>query len=243
LLTSIAEDRDTRPTVVRTHATLPEWFSRQVGTVQVIDLSNGMEGALSGARRKTRQNVKLAQKAGLIARPITSRSEFLGPSLSLTARSRRRLGAPTQPRRYWSRLWELHEQGEALTIAVYLGPKVVANGLFMIGSKHAVFKYSASEVGTRDLRTNYLTLATALDHIAARGVQSIDLGITDIHNVSLREYKTKWGGEERPAHFSATDARLLPDTLEPGALLTGTIQHTPVFVGRAIGSLAYPFAA
>jgi hypothetical protein len=243
LLAAIAENDDGQSLIVRTHTTVPGWFSRQVGTVQAIDLSNGVEGALSSARRKTRQNVKLAKKAGLIARPITSLDEFLGPSRALTARSRQRLGAPTQPRRYWSRLWQLHERDEALTIGVYLGTKLVANGLFLIGSEHAVFKYSASELASRDLRTNYLTLATGLEHIAARGVRSIDLGITDIGNVTLREYKTKWGGEERPAHFSATDARLLPSTLEPGALLTRTIQHTPVFVGRAIGSLAYPFAA
>jgi hypothetical protein len=86
-------------------------------------------------------------------------------------------------------------------------------------------------------------LANAFDHIAARGVKSLDLGTTDVHNTSLRSFKANWGGEERPAYFSATDSRLLPDTLEPGSLLTRTIQNTPVFVGRAIGSLAYPFAA
>ena len=159
------------------------------------------------------------------------------------AKSRRRLGAPTQPRRYWSRVWALHEREEALTIGVYLGAKLVANGVFIIGRDHAVFKYSASDSVTRDLRSNYLALATALDHIAARGVRSMDFGITDLRNRSLREFKARWGGHERPAHFSATDARLLPDTIEPGQLLTQTIRHTPVLVGRAIGSLAYPFVA
>ena len=52
----------------------------------------------------TARSVKRAHRpeVGLTARPITSRSEFLGASLALIARSRRRLGAPTQPRRYWS---------------------------------------------------------------------------------------------------------------------------------------------
>jgi hypothetical protein len=243
LLVAVAEDGDLQSILVRTHAPPSGWFSRQVGTVQVVDLSNGAEGVLRGAKRKTRQNIKLAQKAGLTARPITSRSEFLGASLTLMAQSRQRLGAPTQPRRYWSRVWQLHEREEALTIGVYLCDKLVANGVFIIGSNHAVFKYSASDSATRHLRTNYLAVATALEHIAARGVQSMDFGITDLRNTSLREYKARWGGEEQPAHFSATGAGMLPGTLEPGRLLTKTIQHTPVFVGRAIGSLAYPFVA
>src|SRR5439155_2090399 len=123
LLIAATTNADTQPILIRTQAALPGWFSRQVGTVQVLDLSNGAVGALRGARPKTRQNVKLAQKAGLTARPIVSRREFLGASLALMAKSRRRLGAPTQPRRYWSRVWALHEREEALTIGVYLGAK------------------------------------------------------------------------------------------------------------------------
>jgi len=243
LLIGLAGRADAEPILLRTHTALPGWFTRQVGTVQVIDLSDGAEGVLRGARSKTRQNVRLAEKAGLRAGPIASRDEFLGPSLSLITRSRRRLGAPTQPRRYWSRVWELHERGQALTIGVYLGEELVANATFIIGGGHAVFKYSASDTARRNLRSNYLAFATALDHIVERGARSLDFGITDLRNTSLRKYKLHWGGEEQPAYFSATDAGMLPDTLEPGPLLTKAIQHTPAFVGRTVGSVAYPYAA
>jgi CelD/BcsL family acetyltransferase involved in cellulose biosynthesis len=245
LLVAAAADADTRPILIRAHAPLRGWFSRQVGTVQLIDLSNGAEGVLRSAGAGTRREVNRAQRpeVGLAARPITSRSEFLGASLRLMARSRRRLGAPTQPTRFWSQVWDLHERGEALTIGVYLGDKLVATGVFIVGRKHAVYKYSASDSATWKLRANYLMLVTAFNQIAARGVQSMDLGITDLRNTSLRKYKARWGGEEHPAHFSATDVHLLPHTLEPGRLLTRTIQHMPVLVGRAIGALAYPYAA
>jgi hypothetical protein len=247
LLIAVAENAnaDAEPIVIRAHAALPGWFCRQVGTVQVIDLSNGAEGVVRGFDASHRRSVKRARRpeVGLTPRPITARSEFLGASLALIARSRRRLGAPTQPRRYWSRLWELHERDEALTIGVFLGDKLLANEIVVIGSQHAVFKHNASDWATRHLRANYLAHATALDHLAARGVQSMDFGITDLHHAGLREFKARWGGEEQPAYFSATDPRLLPETLEPGLLLTKTIQHTPMFVGRTVGSIAYPFIA
>ena len=245
LLIAIAEQAGERPLIVRTRAALPGWCDRQVGTVQAIDLSDGAEGVLRSAHSHHRRSVKRARRpeSGLVARPITLRSEFLGASLALTSRSRARLGAPTQPRRYWSRLWALHERGDALTIGTYLDGRLVANGVFIIGADHAVYKYGASEPATRQLRTSFLMFVTAFEQLAARGVRSMDFGITDLHNASLREFKSRWGGEEQPAYFSATDERLLPSTIEPGPILTRAIQHTPVFVGRTVGSVAYPFVA
>lgn len=243
LLSTIARDGD--PVLLRSHVSLTGWSSRQVGTVQFIDLTDGAEGVLRNAHAKTRREVKRAQRpeAGLTARPIASREEFLGANLALTAQSRRRLGVPTQPRRYWSRVWALHERGEAFTIGVYLSSALVASGTFILGSGHAVYKYSASDPSSWKLRANYLMLASAFDHAAERGARSMDFGVTDLNNTSLRDFKSRWGGDQRPAHFSATRADLLPDSLEPGRLLTAAVRHMPVSFGRTVGSLAYPFAA
>jgi CelD/BcsL family acetyltransferase involved in cellulose biosynthesis len=233
------------PILMRSQADVEGWVSREVGTAQVIALAAGPDEVLRSASAATRKNLKRAQRpsSGLRARPITSREEFLRVALDLMARSRSRLGAPTQPRSYWSGLWGLHERGEALTIGVYHEGKLAATAVFMVGRSHAVFKHSASDLATRDLRTNYLAFATALEHLAALGLRSLDFGITDIRNTSLRRYKTQWGGEEQPVRFSATDAGMLPDTLEPGRLVTAVLQRSPSFVGRAVGSLAYPFVA
>ena len=132
---------------------------------------------------------------------------------------------------------------EALTIGVRFGDALVANGIFVIDDTDAVYKYGASDEATRHLRTSFLMFATAFDHLAARGIRTMDFGISALHNTGLRKFKARWGGEERPVRFSATDSRMLPDTLEPGPLLTKAIRHTPVFVGRTVGSVAYPFAA
>ncbi|HME03860.1 MAG TPA: GNAT family N-acetyltransferase [Solirubrobacteraceae bacterium] len=244
LLLAIANDPDSPAIIVRTNCDVPGWFSKQVGTVQTVDLSDGLDGVLRRANKKTRQNVKIGRRPenGLTAAPISSKNEFLGAHLALIADSRHRVGAPTQPRRYWARLWEMHERHEALTIGVYASGEITASAVFLIGRNHAVAKYSASTAATVRRRTNYLALATAVDHLAQLGVQAMDFGVSDLHNESLREFKTRWGGEERPAYFSATRADLLPDTIEPGRLLTRTIQSTPVFVGRSLGALAYPFA-
>jgi CelD/BcsL family acetyltransferase involved in cellulose biosynthesis len=245
LLTALAERAEGHPVLIRTHTALPGWFSRQVGTVQVLDLTAGLDGVLSGASRHARQNMRKAERecGPASARPVTSRTEFMGANLALIARSRSRVGVPTQPRRYWSRVWEMHEREEALTLAVYVEDVLSASAIFLLGRDHAVFKYSASDSSTRQLRTNYLALGRAIDHLSRAGMRSLDFGITDLGNQTLRRYKTQWGGEEQQAYFSATDAGLLPQTVEPGRLLSTTLQRTPTFVGRTVGSLAYPFAA
>ena len=245
LLTAVAQERDIQPVLIRAGTRLPGWFSRQVGTTHVLDLTNGADHVLCSASSHHQRSVKRARRrdARLTARPVTSRDEFLGANLALVARSRRRLGAPTQPLGYWSELWKLHDRGEALTIGVYLGDALVASGVFVIGSGHAVLKHAASDLATRHLRTNHLMFMSAFEQLAARGLRSMDFGITDLHNGGLRSFKARWGGEERPAYFSATVARLLPDTLEPGRLVTRTIRCAPVFVGRAVGSVAYQFVA
>jgi CelD/BcsL family acetyltransferase involved in cellulose biosynthesis len=245
LLAKVADDATDGPILVRTDVRLRGWTSRQLGTVQVIDVSSGAEGVMRDASSATRRNLKRAQRgdAGLSARPITGDSEFLGSNLDLTVQSRRRLGAPTQPRRYWEEIWGLHARGGALTVGVYLAGRLVASGVFVLGERYAVYKYGASDSATWELRPNHLMFATAFDELAARGVRTMDFGMTDLANRSLREFKRRWGGEEKAAHYSATDPRLLPDSLEPGRLLTRTIQHSPALVGRGVGALAYPLVA
>src|SRR5947207_3145347 len=121
LLAAVAQEHGIQPVLIRTRTRVPGWFSRQVGTTHVLDLSKGPDHALRSASPHHRRSVKRARRcdAGLTARPITSRDEFLGANLALVARSRRRLGAPTQPLRYWSHVWELHERDEAVSIGVY----------------------------------------------------------------------------------------------------------------------------
>jgi CelD/BcsL family acetyltransferase involved in cellulose biosynthesis len=244
LLMAIANDWQTDPIIIRANVSAPGWTSRQVGTVRTIDVTDGASGVLRDAGSNAKREVKRANKeTSLRAAVVNSREEFLGPYYRLTARSRRRVGVPTQPRRYWSRVWDLHEEDLAMTIGVYRDGTLVASGVFLLGPTHAVYKYGASEPSAWKLRPNHLMLSVAFDRLAERDASTMDFGLTDLANTSLREFKGRWGGQETAASFSATDPRLLPNGTEPGRLLTATIRHTPVLIGRAIGTLAYRYMA
>ena len=244
LLAAIAESYQTDPILIRADASAPGWTSRQVGTIQIVDVADGAAGVLRDAGSNAKRSVKRAGKEpSLRAAVIDSREEFLGPCYRLTVRSRRRLGVPTQPRRYWSRVWDLHERGLALTIGVYRDDALVASGVFLLGASHAVYKYGASEASAWKLRPNHLMFATAFDRLAERGARTMDFGLTDLANASLHEFKATWGGWETTASFSAADPRLLPKSTEPGRLLTAAIRRAPALTGRVIGAVAYRYMA
>lgn len=234
-----------RPVVVRTEIRLSGWSVRALGTARAVDVSGGAAGVLAAADAKTRRNVKRAQRpgSGLNAQPIVSRDEFMGPHLRLIRATRRRLGAPSQPQRYWDQIWRLHELGHAVTVGVYLEGRLVASGVFLLGVGEAVYKYSASDPSVWRLRPNYLMLASAYDELASRGIRMLSFGVTASSNRSLREFKSRWGGEEHTAYHSSTDPRLLPTSLEPGSLLSRAIRTLPPVASCAIGALAYPLAS
>jgi CelD/BcsL family acetyltransferase involved in cellulose biosynthesis len=244
LLAGIAKSSQTDPIIIRADTSAPGWTSRQVGTIQTIDLTDGAAGVLRGAGSNAKRGVKRAYKEqGLTAEAVGSREEFLGVFSKLTVRSRRRLGVPTQPARYWSQLWDFHERGLATTIGVYSDGVLVASGIFLLGGSHAVYKYGASDPSAWSMRPNHLMFSMAFDRLAERGMRTMDFGLTDLNNTSLREFKQSWGGEETAACFSATDSRLLPKSTEPGRLLTSVIRHTPAQTGRVIGALGYRYMA
>jgi lipid II:glycine glycyltransferase (peptidoglycan interpeptide bridge formation enzyme) len=130
-----------------------------------------------------------------------------------------------------------------MTVGVYLDGALAASGIFLLGRRHAVYKYSASEPSTWKLRPNHLMLSSAFDLLAARGMRTMDFGLTDLENTTLHHFKAAWGGEEMPAHFSATDPQLLPESTEASRILSVTMQHAPVGVARFLGALAYRYMA
>jgi len=80
-----------------------------------LNVSNGAAGVMRGASPHHRRSVTRAHRPeiGLTARPITSRSEFLGASLTLTAAVAAGgwVRHPASPL-LGPRVWELHEQDE-----------------------------------------------------------------------------------------------------------------------------------
>src|SRR6185503_12840306 len=111
--------------------------------------------------------------------------------------TRRRLGVPVQPRRYFRMLWRsILEPGLGRLFLAYSGAEPIGGIVVLLWQRNAIYKYGAWDDGARSLRPNHLLLATALEWAAAEGAVTFDLGRTDTDQPGLRAYKIGWGGRE-----------------------------------------------
>lgn len=243
LLRLLAASDGLGPVVVHSGARQPGWANRLVGTRHEVDLSHGAEHMLANASRGHRRSVARARRAGFWGGPVRSREEFLGPCLGVIARSRNRVGVPTQPRCYWSGLWDLSERGEAGIVAAWLDGDLVSTAVFLISGSHAVVKHAAADRSVRLQHASHFVFMTGFEDVHRRGVRTVDFGVSDIRNEGLHTFKARWGAVAHPVYYSATDSSLLPSTIEPGPIVTAAVKRAPVSFGRALGTVAYAFTA
>ncbi len=164
----------------------------------------------------------------------------------LHVQTRKRLGVPVQPKRFFHLLWaRLLEQGMGFVLLAYKGDQVVAGALFLHFNTTLTYKFGASLPEYWKLRPNDLLFWRAIQWGCKNKYQVFDWGRTDIDDEGLRHFKSGWGSQETILHYS-----LLADKPpEPDAfgrwrnVLRDLIQRSPSWVCRGLGELFYRYAA
>jgi len=193
-------------------------------------------------RTQVQQPIRQAEKAGVVIRRGEGWEDvrlFCG----LHLQTRRRLGTPAQPLRFFRLLWErLIAQGLGFVMSAYQGEQLLAGAVFLHWNKTLVYKYSASDPQYWCLRPNNLLLWHAIQWGCEHGYEVFDWGKTDIGNQGLRDFKRGWGSEEQILHYSVLADRP-PAEHSANSLrqrvMTTVIQHSPAWVCRMIGELLY----
>jgi hypothetical protein len=162
----------------------------------------------------------------------------------LHLRTRRRLGVPVQPRRFFRVLWRRAlEPGHGQLLLASAGGRPVAGAVFLHGAETTVYKYGASDERAWALRPNNLLFWEAIRGAAETPYRLMDFGRSEFPDTGLRSFKTGLGAIERPLVYSAPhghDASLGP---RGGRFLTAVIRRSPPTVCRAIGEGLYRYAA
>jgi lipid II:glycine glycyltransferase (peptidoglycan interpeptide bridge formation enzyme) len=163
----------------------------------------------------------------------------------LHLRTRRRLGVPTQPRRFFDLLLErVLKPGLGFMLSAYVGDTPVAAAVFGCWNGTAIYKYSARDERFAKLNANYLLLWTAIQAASERGCHTFDLGRSDEDQADLRGFKNGWGAREEPLTYSFVATT--PVTLSSGAAnraLSMVIRNSAPWVCRTVGELFYKYAA
>jgi peptidoglycan pentaglycine glycine transferase (the first glycine) len=179
----------------------PPGFSSSPHSIQpprtlVIDLDKDEKNILGQMKQKTRYNINLALKKGVVVRPSSDIRLF--HSLMQVTGQRDQFGVHSQA--YYQRAYDLfHPRGACeLLVAEYEKEPLAALMVFMHGSR-AWYFYGASSNLHRDRMPNYLLQWEAMRWARLQGCKEYDLwGVPDVDLNSLESEFTEhheglWG--------------------------------------------------
>jgi CelD/BcsL family acetyltransferase involved in cellulose biosynthesis len=188
---------------------------------------------------------RLERDRELTIREGASADDLVGVFYRLHLRTRRRLGVPIQPKRFFRLLWErMIEPGLGFLLLAYAGRTAVAGALFLRSRGTLLYKYSASDASAWRLRPNHLVIWSAIQRGCEEGIGQLDFGRTELAHASLSAFKRSWGATEEPLVYSRlVDDGLAGVEIAGHRLLHTVISRSPPLVCRLTGELLYRYAA
>jgi len=232
---------------VELRAPLPEGPSVRSETVFVRHvMALGPESVTGGSGLSTnhRRNLRAAERAGVRIVRGSSAAD-LEEFYRLCMLTRRRLGVPIQPRRFFRLLRErLLGTGLAFVVSAYSGDVAVASAVFSAWNGTLVFKYGARDDRWARLGANHLLMWSAIRWAAENGCHTVDLGRSALGQPELRRFKSGWGAREEPLAYTWIGNAPRPGGSRPfEAALAVLIRNSSPWVCRAMGELFYRYAA
>jgi CelD/BcsL family acetyltransferase involved in cellulose biosynthesis len=209
------------------------------------------ELAVSGDPRLTwdrlfknhRRNVRIAERAGVRISRGDSASD-IEMFYRLHLQTRRRLGVPIQPRRFFRLLLErIVRPGLGFVLSAYQGDVLVAAAIFGAWNGTLIYKYSARDERYAKLDANYLLLWTAIRWACENGYHTFDLGRSDVDQPLLRGFKDGWGAREEPLAYSRiAKAPVVLSSRRLQNAMSLVIRKSDPWVCRVVGELLYKYA-
>jgi CelD/BcsL family acetyltransferase involved in cellulose biosynthesis len=196
--------------------------------------------------KQVRHPIRVAERKGVTVRRAEREADLTETFYDLHVATRRRLGVPVQPRRYFRLLWQrIVEPGLGFVLIATVDGAPIAASVFLTWNGTVSYKYSASDNRAWALRPNNAVLWHAIRWGCETGCRAFDFGRSDLDNEGLRSFKSHWGGDETPlayAYFGVEPSRA-GAAGRTRSLAATVIRRSPPFVCRAAGRALYRYAA
>jgi len=195
--------------------------------------------------RKNHRNMRnRAHSAGMrVAR--SSSPDDLSTFYRLQTLTRRRLGVPVQPRRFFDLLGErLLSRGHGFVATATLDGEAVSAAVYLSYKSTLVSKYHATGPTRSENGSSHLVDWEITSAACSEGYHTLDLGRTDTGAEGLRLYKSGWGAIEIPlvyTHLSGHPTKSVSSSI--GDLPKRIIRSSPLWVCRALGEALYRWTA
>jgi hypothetical protein len=161
-------------------------------TLHRLDLRPDLPTLFRGFHKNSIQRkIKRAEREGLTFQTGTTDS-ILDAFYQLLTITRRRHGVPPQPKIWFRNLIECF--GPALQISIaFHGHRPVAGMLTIRHKNTLVYKYGGSDSRFNNLGSMHSLYWEAIQRAKALGLETFDLGRSDVNQAGLITFKTRWG--------------------------------------------------
>jgi CelD/BcsL family acetyltransferase involved in cellulose biosynthesis len=220
-------------------------YDRAEGFRHVRALGPDADAVFADIGKRRRRGICKAEREGVSVRRIEGPQDLRRSFYRLHVLTRRRLGVPVQPVRFFELLWSrLLARGLGFGLVGQRDGVPIAAALFLHHGGQLVYKFSASDWDLRHLRGTDAVIAQALRWGCGHGCRALDFGRTETGNEGLRIFKASWGAQERPLSYATFADR--PPRPRRDASLRATkavIRRSPPWVARAVGFMGYRYTA
>jgi CelD/BcsL family acetyltransferase involved in cellulose biosynthesis len=191
-------------------------------------------------RTRVRQPLKQVAQRGVEIRRATDTSD-ISTFYGMLVATRRRHGAPVQPRRFFDLFWDrIIGNDLGFLLLAYKDDEPVGGTVFAHYRGTLTAKYNASAPEHWHLRTNNSLTWAAIKWGCEHGFSLFDFGRTEASNRSLRDFKKGWGTIEEPLVYSSISGGA-PKPAGGGLdrLVKFIIRNSPPAVCRLVGEAFY----
>jgi len=227
-------------TVHASMPSLPGAFVQRRFLRHLLPLSDDFAEVERGiGKSQIKRGIRRARRHGLRTERRTD-AAALEAFYALHVETRRRLGAPTQPKRFIERFGALFDAGLGFVAVVLDQARPIAAAVFLTHNATLTYKYGASEASSLRKRPNNLLFADVISWACGAGFRTLDFGRTDLDNEGLRSFKRSWGSSEQELAYTyaAKEEPSRSPALRDRVMST-TIRRSPALVGRLIGEALY----
>lgn len=159
----------------------------------ILDISQSEKNLLEQMHQKTRYNIRLAEKKGIILRQAQDKKDFekFWRLLIDTAKKNK---FSTHPKKYYEKI--LETPGTELFLAVYRD-KIIAANVVLFHNKQVVYLHGASDYNYRKLMAPHLLQWHQILEAKKRGCLEYDFwGINEKKWPGVTRFKRGFGGKE-----------------------------------------------
>jgi CelD/BcsL family acetyltransferase involved in cellulose biosynthesis len=240
----VADPPPCRSMILRTDTALPHVVSSANSVRHEVTLPATLAELSKKFKPSAQRNLHKARRLGLVFEKRHD-ADALRAFFRLHVLTRRKLGIPVQPRRFFDRLLQrVIERGLGYVGLVSKAGRPIAAGLFLTFNNTVTYKYAASHPAALADRPNDWLVFNALRAALDEGYRFFDFGISGRNQAGLQRFKLNWGAQQSDVHtvqFVGDPKPLVEDSVI-FKLTASVIRNSPPVVCRSLGEVLYRYA-